>query len=90
MIRLMNCNHTGPMNIGNPGEFTIKQLAELVRQRINPSLDLIEKPLPQDDPMQRKPEIDLAKEQLDWTPKISLHDGLDPTIAWFREALNHA
>jgi UDP-glucuronate decarboxylase len=40
--------------------------------------------------MQRKPEIDLAKEQLDWTPKISLHDGLDPTIAWFREVLNHA
>ena len=88
MIRLMNCNHTGPMNIGNPGEFTIKQLAELVRERINPSLELINKPLPQDDPMQRKPEINLAIEQLEWTPKISLQDGLDPTIAWFRETLN--
>ena len=88
MIRLMNCNHTGPMNIGNPGEFTIKQLAELVRERINPSLELINKPLPQDDPMQRKPEINLAIEQLEWTPKISLQVGLDPTIAWFRETLN--
>ena len=60
MIRLMNGSHTGPMNIGNPDEFTIRQLAELVRARINPALPLIEKPLPEDDPMQRQPVIDLG------------------------------
>ena len=60
MIRLMNGGHSGPINIGNPGEFTIRQLAELVRAKVNPQLELIEKPLPQDDPLQRQPVIDLA------------------------------
>ena len=88
MIRLMNGNHTGPINIGNPGEFTIRQLAELVRERINPNLELISKPLPQDDPLQRQPIIDLARQELGWEPKIALQDGLKPTIDWFKKSLN--
>ena len=88
MIRLMNGNHTGPINIGNPVEFTIRQLAELVRERINPNLELITKPLPQDDPLQRQPIIDLARKELGWEPKIALQDGLQPTIDWFKESLN--
>jgi len=84
-LRLMEGPHTGPMNIGNPGEFTIKQLAELVRDRINPNLELVFRPLPQDDPMQRQPVIDLAREVLGWEPQISLQQGLEPTIADFRK-----
>ena len=84
-LRLMEGPHTGPMNIGNPGDFTIKQLAELVRDRINPHLELVFRPLPQDDPMQRQPVIDLAREVLGWEPQISLQQGLEPTIADFRK-----
>ena len=84
-LRLMEGPHTGPMNIGNPGEFTIKQLAELVRDRINPNLELVYRPLPQDDPLQRQPVIDLARELLGWEPQISLQQGLEPTIADFRK-----
>ena len=87
MVKLMNCNQTGPINIGNPNEFTIRQLAELIREKINPGLSFIEKPLPSDDPLQRKPVIDLAREVLGWQPKIALKDGLEPTIAWFRSEL---
>ena len=87
MIRLMNGSHTGPVNIGNPGEFTIRQLAELVRARINPDLSLIEKPLPADDLAQRQPLIDLAIAELDWQPTVSLEQGLEPTIEWFESLL---
>ena len=87
MLRLMNSDTTGPINIGNPSEFTIRQLAELVRNSIQPNLPLISKPLPQDDPMQRQPIIDLAKKQLDWKPLIPLEDGLTRTIDWFRKQL---
>ena len=87
MIRLMNGEHTGPINIGNPGEFTIRQLAEKVRERIQPSLELTTQPLPQDDPLQRQPVIDLARELLGWEPKVSLDEGLEPTIAYFRERM---
>jgi len=87
MIRLMNGAHTGPINIGNPGEFTIRQLAELVRDRINPALELTTRPLPQDDPLQRQPVIDLAQRELGWEPKVTLEQGLEPTIAYFRERL---
>ncbi len=87
MMALMNGNHPGPINIGNPGEFTIRQLAELVRDRINPSLPLTTQPLPQDDPLQRQPVIDLARSELGWEPKVSLAEGLEPTIAYFRERL---
>ena len=87
LIRLMNGDHTGPINLGNPDEFTIRQLAELVRMRVNPQLALIEKPLPQDDPKQRQPQIDLARDHLQWQPTVSLEQGLDPTIESFRSVL---
>ncbi len=87
MIRLMDGNHAGPINIGNPGEFTILELAELVRNRINPKLEFIKKPLPDDDPMQRKPLIALAQQELGWSPKIPLEEGLEKTIKWFKKAI---
>jgi len=87
MISLMNGDYSGPINIGNPIEFTIRQLAELVREMINPELELICKPLPQDDPLQRQPIIDLAQKELGWTPAIELKVGLEPTIAYFKELL---
>ena len=90
LIRLMNGDHTGPINLGNPNEFTIRELAELVRIQINPELQLVEKPLPQDDPQQRQPAIDLAREQLNWQPTVSLEQGLPPTIDSFRNLLEHA
>jgi UDP-glucuronate decarboxylase len=88
LIRLMHGAHTGPINIGNPGEFTIRQLAELVRSRINPDLTLIEKPLPAEDPLQRHPVIELAARELGWQPTVPLEQGLETTIAYFREALS--
>jgi UDP-glucuronate decarboxylase len=87
LIRLMNGSCTGPVNLGNPGEFTIRQLAEMVRDRINPSLALIHRPLPQDDPLQRQPVIDLARQELSWEPTLPLAEGLDRTIADFKQRL---
>ena len=88
MILLMNSDQTGPINIGNPNEFTIKQLAELVIKKIDPSLELLYKPLPSDDPLQRKPLIKLAKSKLNWEPKIEINEGLDKTINYFNNILN--
>lgn len=73
----------GPVNTGNPSEFTIKELAELVREKINRDLKIIYKPLPMDDPTQRKPDITLANQKLNWFPQIKLSDGLDKTIKYF-------
>ncbi|WP_115024885.1 UDP-glucuronic acid decarboxylase family protein [Synechococcus sp. UW69] len=87
LILLMNGEHNGPINLGNPAEFTIRELAQLVRMRINPELPLEEMPLPQDDPQQRQPAIDLARQQLDWQPTVSLEQGLAPTIDSFRNLL---
>ena len=88
LIRLMNSNYTSPVNIGNPNEFTILQLAELIRHKINPSLPIIHKELPEDDPMQRQPIIELATKQLGWQPTIEIVDGLDQTINHFKGKLN--
>ena len=77
----------GPVNIGNPGEFTIRQLAELVLQKISTNSKLVQRPLPSDDPTQRRPDIALAAEKLGWAPTIPLSDGLDKTIAYFRSKL---
>ena len=85
LICLMEGDSMGPINLGNPDEFTIRQLAEQVRARINPDLPLIEKPLPADDPRQRQPDIALAQRELGWQPQVSLDQGLEPTIAWFQE-----
>ena len=87
LIRFMNCEISGPLNLGNPVEFTIRQLAEQVLQQINPALALIEQPLPQDDPSQRQPVIDLALQELEWQPRVGLNEGLVSTIAYFRELL---
>ena len=76
---------TGPINLGNPGEFSIRQLAELVLEMTGSRSRLIEKPLPADDPQQRCPEISKAREILDWKPEIALREGLVKTIAYFDE-----
>ncbi len=87
-IKLMNSNYCKPINIGNPCEFTILELAEMIKKKINPNLELIFKKLPTDDPKQRKPNINLAKQELSWAPKIGLDKGLDLTINYFRSELN--
>ena len=76
-------NRPGPVNIGNPREFTIRELAEKVISMIGSTSKIVEHPLPQDDPMQRKPDISLAKEWLGWQPKVELEQGLEKTIAYF-------
>ena len=85
MIRLMNSRDgfTGPVNIGNPIEFTMLELAENIIQLTGSSSKIIFEPLPQDDPVQRQPVIDLAKNELDWQPHIQLEEGLKKTIAYF-------
>ena len=88
LVRMMDGAHIGPINIGNPGEFTIRHLAELIRGKINPDLEFIRKPLPQDDPLQRQPVIELAQNELSWSPTIGLEHGLDSTIHYFREVLD--
>ena len=88
LLRLMNCNYDKPVNIGNPEEFKIIQLAELIRKEINPDLKFIKKELPQDDPKRRRPDIELAKHKLSWLPKTSLEDGLKLTINYFRKSLS--
>lgn len=91
MIRMMDCDDfTGPVNLGNPGEFTIKELAEEILTLTNSSSSLEYKPLPPDDPTQRKPDISLAKEKLDWEPKIQLKEGLSRSIEYFSDALKKA
>ena len=77
----------GPINIGNPKEFTIRELAETILKKIESSSTLIELPLPSDDPMQRKPDISQAQKLLDWSPKIELEEGLDQTIPYFQKIL---
>ncbi len=85
LIRLMNQDEiTGPVNIGNPRELTIRELAEMVLAKVGGKSQLIKKPLPEDDPLQRQPNITLAKAKLGgWEPKVKLEDGLDKTIAYF-------
>ncbi|MBR3622342.1 MAG: GDP-mannose 4,6-dehydratase, partial [Selenomonadaceae bacterium] len=85
MIRMMNSRDgfIGPVNLGNPGEFTMLELAKMVLLFTGSKSKIVYKPLPQDDPVQRKPVIDLAKKELDWEPKIALDDGLKKTIDYF-------
>lgn len=86
MIRMMETGPEviGPINLGNPAEFTIRQLAELVIELTKSKSKLIFEPLPEDDPKQRKPEITLARRELSWEPSIPLREGLERTIEWFR------
>jgi len=89
MIRLMNSREgfTGPVNIGNPGEFTMIELAEKIIALTGSSSKIIFLPLPQDDPLQRQPDITLAKKELGWEPHIALEEGLKKTIAYFRTVI---
>ncbi len=87
-IRFMESEgHPGPVNLGNPGEFTMLELAEMVLAKVGGPSDITFRPLPQDDPMQRQPDIGLAKSHLGWEPRIPLSDGLDHTIEYFRSVL---
>lgn len=89
MTRMMNSedSFTGPVNIGNPCEFTIHELAEMVIRLTNSKSNIVYKPLPSDDPTQRKPDITLAREKLNWEPSVKLEDGLKETIAYFKTIL---
>ena len=88
LIRMMrHPSEVGPINLGNPGEFSILELAERVL-RLTGSKSRIEfRPLPQDDPVQRQPDISRARQVLEWQPKVALEDGLQETIRWFKKAL---
>lgn len=90
MLRMMETpdNVVGPVNIGNPGEFTMLELAEKVLLKVGGKSKLVFRPLPSDDPKMRRPDITKAKELLKWEPKVSLDDGLDEIIAYFRAKLS--
>ena len=88
MYRMMNCDgFTGPVNIGNPGEFTMIELAQKIIGLTGSSSKLVFRSLPSDDPTQRKPVIELAQEKLGWNPEVDLEDGLRRTIEYFRSVV---
>jgi len=88
ILRMMDCEgFTGPVNLGNPGEFTILELAKLVCEMTGSSSEIIFKPLPENDPCRRKPDISLAKEKLNWEPQIPLREGLKHTIEYFKNII---
>jgi UDP-glucuronate decarboxylase len=89
MIRMMNApgDFIGPVNIGNPNEFSILELANKVIALTGSTSKVVYRPLPEDDPLQRRPNIDLAKERLGWEPKIQLEEGLERTIEYYREKI---
>ncbi len=87
LMRLMNGDIVGPVNLGNPGEYTIMELAQTIQHMVNPDVPINFEPLPQDDPKQRQPDITLAKTHLNWEPKVPLKEGLEFTIADFRQRI---
>ena len=89
MVKMMNCRQgfIGPVNIGNPGEFTILELASKIIDITGSKSKIVYEPLPQDDPLQRKPVIELAQKELNWVPKVQLEEGLTKTIAYFDQLL---
>ena len=90
LIKLMDSNDviTGPINIGNPNEFTIKELALEIIRKTNSQSEIVFKEIPSDDPKQRKPDITKARTQLKWNPSIELDEGLSLTIQYFKDVLN--
>ncbi|HIK37727.1 MAG: SDR family oxidoreductase [Geminocystis sp.] len=88
LIKLMNSDYTGPVNLGNPEEYTILQLAKTIQNLVNPGVEIVFKPLPEDDPKQRQPDITKAKTYLHWQPKVPLLEGLQRTIEDFRRRLS--
>ncbi len=89
LVKMMNTkdDFTGPVNIGNPQEFTVKELADMVIEMTNSKSKIVYLPLPQDDPVMRKPDISLAKERLKWKPKVNIKEGLEKTIKYFEKYL---
>lgn len=87
LMRLMNGDYIGPVNLGNPGEYTILELAQTIQKMVNPEGEVQFKPLPQDDPKRRRPDITRAKTHLDWEPTVPLEAGLEPMIEDFRSRL---
>jgi dTDP-glucose 4,6-dehydratase len=86
-LALLDSDHVGPVNIGNPNEFTMLELAERVREVTGTSSEIVFEPLPVDDPTQRKPDISLARELLGWEPVVQLREGLQRTTDWMRTVL---
>jgi len=88
IIAMMESNHYEVFNIGNPYEMTVKELAETILKLTNSKSEIIYKPLPNDDPQQRRPDISKAKEKLNWEPKVDLESGLNTTIEWIKKELS--
>jgi UDP-glucuronate decarboxylase len=86
-LALLDSDETGPINIGNPNEFTVRELADLVLEVTGSSSELRFEPLPVDDPTQRQPDITRAREWLGWEPRVHLEEGLQKTVAYFRSRL---
>ena len=89
IIKIMQNSYIGPINLGNPNEITIRNLAENIKKLINPSVELTYKDLPQDDPFQRKPDLSLAERLINWNPKIDINDGILRTKKWFENEILH-
>jgi UDP-glucuronate decarboxylase len=88
MIAMMDQDElVGPVNLGNPGEFTILELATMIKELTGSKSEIVFQPLPQDDPVRRRPDIAIAMEKLGWEPKVPLREGLTRTVAYFRELL---
>ncbi len=90
LIRLLRSDLAGPVNIGNPQELTVRRLAEEIRRLCSADVEIVNVPRPEDDPTVRQPDITLARTELGWEPRVQLRDGLQRTIAWFRERLPDA
>jgi UDP-glucuronate decarboxylase len=87
ILALLDSDLVGPVNIGNPDEFTVRELAEMVLEVTGSSSEVVFEPLPVDDPAQRQPDITLARSALGWEPRVALREGLERTAAWFRQVL---
>ena len=88
MIKVMEGDFSGPINLGNENEISIKELALKIKDKINKELNIIYKEIPQDDPMRRRPSLDIVKEKYKWRPEVEIDDGLDKTIDFFNKKLN--
>ena len=86
-LALLDSDIIGPVNIGNPSEYTVRQLAETVLEVTGSPSEIVYEPLPVDDPSQRQPDITVARTQLGWEPRIGLREGLERTAAWFRQVV---
>jgi dTDP-glucose 4,6-dehydratase len=90
IVRLVHSDHPGPMNLGNPHEISVADLAAQIRELVGSSSEISFVPRPVDDPTVRQPDTTLAREVLQWEPKVEMDDGLTRTIEWFREELGRA